>query len=428
MSTIICYIAFIIITFRAVQLLFTKSGMIASPINKNQIIRCSGLELLLIFIFTTGLMGIMPVLSIRLAILEVLCIAGLFMSAYKPSFSFPIILFIIFIFWTIIGLSYTPNIGYGIRMILKYLYPLLIALFASSIVRNKEIFLKSMINVRWMAMLSFIIMSIPAIASIIGALFWNQAPLATNYITIAIFSLALTYFSNEKRKNLFWFIFFCLPCFIWVFRTDIMGLMIALCAFFAIMYKMKSIPIIVLLAGLSVASIFLIPSVKEKMYFRPDEVTFADFITNNVDEDNINTSGRKYVWEDCSDWFFKGHEITGSGTGRVQTYFYEEAENWRKGGQLHNDFLVMMCDNGLVGLCLFLLVYFSALLHCIYIYHKTDSNAVRLCTITAGASMFGVLVTMYSDNTISYSMATLSYPWGLYGMALGLLQSNNKTL
>ena len=45
---------------------------------------------------------------------------------------------------------------------------------------------------------------------------------------------------------------------------------------------------------------------------------------------------------------------------------------------------------------------------------------LRLCAIVAGASMAGVFVTLYSDNAVNYSMATLSMPYGFYGMMLGL--------
>ncbi len=40
--------------------------------------------------------------------------------------------------------------------------------------------------------------------------------------------------------------------------------------------------------------------------------------------------------------------------------------------------------------------------------------------------MIGIMVTMYSDNTISYSMATLGYPWGFYGIALGLAKNEEE--
>ena len=33
---------------------------------------------------------------------------------------------------------------------------------------------------------------------------------------------------------------------------------------------------------------------------------------------------------------------------------------------------------------------------------------------------------MYSDNVVNYSMCTLAYPFGFYGMMLGLLKGEKK--
>lgn len=420
MSTILCYLYFLILTGIGFYLLYKPSGIISMPFDHSRKMRCTGTELLIIFIFATGLIGLIPVLAIRLAVLELLCIIGIFRSEHKAVFSVPMILFGLFISWEIIGLSYTPSKTYGIRMILKYIYPFLLALFTSAVVRDKEIFLKAALSARWTAALSISIYFIPGIALLFTEVFWNRAALATHYISLCIFSLGMLYVSNKKIKNLFWTILFILPCFIWVFRTDIMGSAVAISTFFLIKYRIKSLPFIVIIAIFAVCSIFYIPSVKKKMYFRPDEVTVADFLSGNVDENNINTSGRKAGWEDVENWFYKGHELVGSGTGRVQTYFYTEAVGWRRGGQLHNDFLVLMCDNGLIGLALFILSYVAILLHCTVIYRRSRSNAIKMCALIAGSSLWGVFVTMYSDNTLAYSMATLSYPWGFYGMTLGM--------
>lgn len=426
MGIVLALIAFVYLTYKAFRLLYTPVGYLRSPYDSRQLMACSGTEMMLVFIFATGVMGIMPVLSVRLAILEVLCVLGILYSKRRPIYSVPVVLYFVFMAWTLIGLTYTPMPGYGVRMMLKYIYPLLVALLASAVVRDGEIFLKSMTVARRVAIVSAVIASIPILRALFGQIFWNRAALATHYITMAVFSLGLYYFSNERRRNLLWFIAFCLPCVLWVFRTDIMGTMIALSAFFVIKYRLKSLPILVVLACLSVASIFCIPSVKEKMYFRPDEVTVTDFLTGNVDENNINTSGRAKGWEDVQRWFYEPSKAVGSGTGRVQTWFYEEAVGWQRGGQLHSDFIILMCDNGLIGLSLYLLTYVAVLVHCIMLYHKQRDPMIRLCAIVAGASLFGVLVTMYSDNTVSYSMATLSYPWGLYGMALGLAKAKKE--
>lgn len=422
MATLLCFVYFIVLTVIGFYLVYKPYGVISAPFDRSLKMRCKGTELLLIFIFATGLIGLMPVLAIRLAVLEVLCIIGIYKSHSSPVFSFPIILFFIFLLWEIWGLSYTPSVEFGFRMILKYIYPLLLALFASSVVRDKEIVLKSLLSARWVAIFTILIYFVPILLPLFTGVFWHQAALGTHYITMSIISLTLYFYSNKTVKNLIFFVLFSLPCFIWVFRTDIMGLFVALSAFALIKYRLKAIPVLLLLGVLSVASLFYIPSIKAKMYHNPDEVSLNDFLTGNVDENNINTSGRGPMWEDCKRWFYEGHELIGSGTGRVQKYMYTEATGFRRGGQLHNDLLVLMCDNGIIGLSLYVMSVLGAFVHCIYIYHKRScySRVLRICVIVAGSSLLGIVATMYSDNTLSYSMATLSYPWGLYGMALGL--------
>lgn len=388
----------------------------------------TGLEAFLILNIATGLMGLLPILAIHLLVMEIFCLFAIRKAPFDLPLTIPMKLFVVFIIWAFIGIFYTPMPVYGIRMILKLVFPLLMCILSMRVVRDKEVFYKSGQIGRIMGILSFIVTMIPMGGYIFLDVFWNKAALATNYTVWVILSLSLAYEGISSKKNVIWSIVFLLPCIIWVHRTNIFENVIALSAFFFIKYRVKSIPLIAGMACLAIAALFYIPSVKAKMYFRPDEVTLEDFLTNNVDENNINTSGRKYVWDDIEDWFYKGHEIVGSGTGRVQTYFYEEAVGWRRGGQLHNDLLVLRADNGLVGLGLYIVSYLAIMFHCLYIYHHSNYKSVRVCALTAGASLIGMLVTLYSDNTISYSMCTLAYPWVFYGMAVGLSRSENEII
>lgn len=425
MNDIICYIFFVILTVLGIKLINQDYGTLRVPLTKDSKIRCSGLEMYVIFMFSTGLLGIMPVLSIRLAVLEILCIIGILKANEQINLSLPLKLFIIFLLWEIIGIFYTKNPIFGIRMILKYIYPLLFCILTSVVVRDNFVFLKSALNARWAAFIAFIIANAPNNLYIFKGVLWNGPALATNFICMCMFSLSMAYSSNRRMSNLLWAIFFIYPSFYWVIRTDIFGLGLALSTFFFLKYKLKSLPLIAAVGCLGLAAMFYVPQVKSKMYYRPDEVTITDFLTGNVEEDNINTSGRKKGWENVQEWFFDDHKLIGSGTGRVQTYFYTEAIGWQRGGQLHNDFLVLLCDNGLIGLGLFIISYVCIALHCLKLYSKSESKYVQICALTAGASMIGIMVTMYSDNTISYSMATLGYPWGFYGMALGLAKNEN---
>lgn len=389
-------------------------------------VRYTGLEFLLVFLISTGIMGLLPLLALHLAFVEVMCIVILRSAPSRPVVSLPIKLFFLFIIWAIIGLTYTPSVEFGIRMLLKYIYPPLIALVCSAVVDNIVVFLRTGFWSRVLSAISFVAYYIPMQGFIFMGVFWNRAALATNYIIWTVYSFALYSFGIDKKINLRWGLLFMIPCLIWAFRTDIFGTSVALAAFFFIKYRVKSLPLIAAMACLAVAALFYIPSIKQKMYFRPDEVTIADFISGNVKEDNINTSGRNEMWKKVTP-FYEEHKAIGSGTGRVQKYFYTEIIGFGRGGQLHNDLLLIKCDNGMIGLILFLASYIAILLHCVSIYHKSQSDATKLCALTAGASLFGLLVTLYSDNTVSYSLATLGIPWAFYGMALGIYRKEKET-
>ncbi len=420
LMTFIALLIFVILSAWQLKLFFTREVEWRMPYGSRATMRLSGKEALIILMFATAYIGLTPVLSLRLGFLELLCIVGAITVSSRVKLSWPMWLFMIFIAWEIIGLTYTPSKSYGIRMILKYIYPFLFAIFAARVVKDGAVMVSSAIWARRIATVAVCLTLIPPIRLLVGYYFWFQAALTTSIITMVIFSFAMVEFSDEKKKNLWWGLFFCLPCLIFVFRTDIFGTIVALATFFVLKYRTKGLPIAAALGILGLSAMFYIPAVKNKMFYRPNEVTMVDYVTGNYNEDNIRMNGRKQGWEDVEKWFFKDKEKIGSGTGRVQYYFYEEASGWRRGGQLHNDFLTLKCDNGIVGLILFGLSYFAVTLHCIYLYHKSQNTYTRIAAMVAGASLMGVFVTMYSDNTLSYSMCTLSFPWGFYGMALGI--------
>lgn len=425
MVTFICILYFIILTYIGFHLLYKPTTQFRAPFLRSDYMLCNGQESLLIFIFWTGLIGLIPVLSIRLGVLELLCILGIMKTRDKVIWSTPLKLYLLFLIWVIIGCFYTPSAMFGVRMFLKYLYPFLIALFASCVVKNSEIAFKGMLGDRVTATIVLLSVFVPGIGLLFQSVFWNRAALTTHFITLCMFSLAVYVLGIQKKKNLLWFIVFALPCFLWAFRTGILGLAIGLAAFSFAKYRLQSIPFIVAIAVLALCSIFYIPKIKKKMFFNPDEVTMVDYLTGNVHENNINTSGRNEMWKKVTP-FYENNKLIGSGTGRVQKYFYTEIIGFGRGGQLHNDFLLMLCDNGLIGFVLYILSYLGVLLHCTWIYKQTNNRELKALSLTAGASLCGVLITLYSDNSVSYSMCTLSYPWGLYGMVLSLKNAGNE--
>lgn len=417
------YIYFAIITYFGIKFLTSGGRIVKNPLVKDQKMKLDGPEMFWVLTFSTGLLAFsapagLDLMAIRLMVLEVLCIIGLMVVKNKPVWTLPLGLYVVYLLWVIIGCFYSPAPMYGFRVVLKYLYPLLIALLASAAVRNVEVFVKAGLGARFVAALSLIYYFVPGVASLSPGAFWYGTAGAINFISIMIFSLALFYYTNEKRKNLFWAVLFIIPCFVWVFRTSIMGSLVAIMGFYFIKYKVRSLPIIggILVAG--VIAVFTIPSLHEKM-FKDSSTNIDQFQDGKLSMDDVNTNARASMWEHLEDRFFVGHELTGSGTGSVQNYMYTHTVF---GGLKvpHSDLVQLKCDTGMIGLVLYAVAGLMIFLHCFLKFQTARSVPLKLCAITAGASLAGVLVTLYSDNVVNYSMATLSMPFGFYGMMLGL--------
>ena len=424
------YLYFLIITLIGLKFLTMKRGVMVSPLNKSQKMALDGPEMFWILTFSTGILafsapGVLDLMAIRLLVLEIFCFVGLFICKRSPQWSAMAIFYFLYIVWLVIGLSYTPAPGYGIRVILKYLYPSFIVLFASAAVRDKEVFLKASLGARTIALISIGVAFIPYVGMLFPGVFWTGTAKAVNYISMCIFSLALFYYTQEKRKNLLLSILFMLPCFLWVLRTSIMGTTMALMMFFFFKYRLKSVPVIFGIAVIAVVAVFTIPNLREKMFKDSDSVSIEQFQRGEISKDDINSNARFSMWEQLEARFYKGNELMGSGTGSVQNYMYS---NFVFGGLKvpHNDYVQMLCDSGVIGLALYLLIIITTISHCFIVYHRYSDIAIKVCAIVAGSSLTGVAFSMYSDNVVNYSMATLSYPFGFYGMMLGLIKGKNR--
>lgn len=415
---------FLILTYWGFKFLYTPHKAVVHPLNRHKKLLFEGPELYLVLMLSTGLLSLsapigLDLSAIRLLMLEVLCIIGLSRTHHKPVWSIASVFYVLMIIWMCIGITYTPSTQFGIRVILKYLYALLVMLFCSAVVRDGEVFLKAAFGARWMA-IATIVLSFTGIALLLPGTIWYATALAINYIVMCMFSLAMYYYGGRDKKNLYLAVLFVIPCIVWVFRTSIMGTALAFMAFVFFRYKVKSLPLIFGTLIIFIVTIFAIPAVKEKMFVGEDR-TLQEFQSGKISMDDIDSNGRFAMWEWSFDTYYDGREMTGSGTGNLQRAFYALEHGIGAIKIVHNDYVQILCDNGLIGMFLFGASFLCLIIHSFIVLQKRSYPwYIKVCAITAGASAAGVLLTMYTDNVINYSMATISYPCAFYGMMLGL--------
>jgi O-antigen ligase len=204
--------------------------------------------------------------------------------------------------------------------------------------------------------------------------------------------------------------------------------MVALTVFSLIKYKMRALPVLVFVAGLLFAIVMFTPTVKKKMFNKDiDSKGLTNSKGDKISKDDINSNGRFAMWEWSLQNYYDQNKLQGSGSGTLQYVFYQRAAKGISAGIVHNDYVQILCDTGLIGLVLYLSIFLSLVVHTFFVYNNpSNSNVIRMCAIAAGASAIGMAATSYTDNTVNYTMATLSYPFGFYGMMLGLLKGQKN--
>jgi O-antigen ligase len=407
--------------------------MIKHPYLTGVQMQISGSEGFLLLIFSTGLialsanLGNLDLMALRLFFIELLLFLGLILGPGHVVWNITGILYLLYLLWILVGLTYSTVPEYGSRVFLKYIYPFLIFTFSSKIFRNEDFLLKIILVIRKIGLAVIVIFFItPFILSFFPGVLWYSTALAIHFIFLSILSMAL-YYLRKKKSDLIFGIGFLIPCILWVFRTSILGSMVALSIFFFMKYKLRSLPYFVFVSAIFISIFLFFPSIKNKMFNKNIDSEQILQGERKIDKNDIDSNGRFAMWEWSLQNFYENNKLEGSGSGTLQAIFYKRKAEEGTVGIVHNDYVQILCDNGLIGLILYLSVFLTMLIHTFFVYqNKFNSEIIRLAAITAGASAIGMAVTSFTDNTVNYSMATLSYPFGFYGIMLGLLKAQKS--
>ncbi len=438
MSGIINLIIFLVLNGYFFIYMFRYSARIKSPLNSTKYLLIEGTEMFFILLFATGTLALSSsggghgasggfnLQAIRLLLLEVALLMSLFVCTEKPKWGAGTIAYLIYILWCVYTLTYASSFEYGFRYILKYLYPMIIMIAASAIVRDEEIFLSCCVWARRVAIVSALIGYFPFIAQFFSGTFWYATALNLNYVTISLTSFALYYYYGKDKKDLILAILFVFPCILMVHRSGLLAMFSGLAVFMFLKHKWVSLPYIVGVLAIGLAIVFYVPAFHDKMFWKDtdNELTVKDIREGNITQDDIRNNGREGLWNMLETNFYKGREMKGSGIGSCQKFLYE---NPLVANQIHGDYVQMRCDTGLIGFWLYILIGVTVVLHC-FIVCATPyvPNYIKCCAMIAAGSLAGCYAAMYSENVVTYTMASTGYPFAFYGMMLGMLKKIQK--
>ena len=358
----------------------------------------------------------------------------LFTGKVRTKFEITTVLYVVFFLWLCYTMTYTTATRDGVMMLIKYSLPMLFLWLGYSGLNNEKdliIFLK-VVNVvacvyclliggqgwKMMPWLYY---------SPIGALFSKYAAFA-DYLTAIFIVPILLYWLTKEKKYIFCAVWMVLSTVLESVRTGMGGMMLVFAFAMVLRYKIKAIPGLFFAGILFLVIILFVPNVNEKFFGdAAGKVSATDIVQGNVMSlDNIEMNGREYIWKKVKEDCYYGNELTGKGLG--ETEHYSKIQTYTKDIlKVHNDYLILLCDTGNVGIILLIIFYISVIIKVSsHVMLRRCNPLVKLTGIMALSSMAGIAFCMYFDNVVSNSMQSMVMPYIYLGFFLKALDIESK--
>ena len=214
------------------------------------------------------------------------------------------------------------------------------------------------------------------------------------------------------------------------------ALLVGISAVWVIRKKLMGIVVVIAILGVVISTVWLV-SDKNYMQFAPDHdrtvfhTDFSEHMLATVEMKDVSTAERFYRWI-AGTRMLADKPITGFGPNtfylHYRPYTVSRFETWvsdnKEHSTVHNYFILVALEQGVIGLVLFCVLYFGMLLHAQKLYHQFQSTFYRTVALTTGIIivMIGVINSM-SDMIETDKIGSLF--WLCLGMIILLNSKAN---
>lgn len=358
----------------------------------------------------------------------------IFNGKIRLRFEVTTIMYLVFFLWLCYAMTYTSTHTDGMMMLIKYSLPMLFLWMGYSGLNNEKdlVILLKVVNTVACVYCLFIggvgCKLMPWLYySPIGEQFSKYAGFA-DYLTSIFIVPILLYWLTKEKKYIFCALWMLLSTVLQSVRTGMGGMMLVFAFAMVLRYKIKAIPGLFLAGVLFLSIILFVPDVNKKFFGdAAGKVSATDIVQGDaMSLDNIEMSGREYIWKKVKEDCYYGNELTGKGLG--ETEHYSKIQTYTKDIlKVHNDYLILLCDTGNVGIILLIIFYISVIIKVSsHVMLRRCNPLVKLTGIMALSSMAGIAFCMYFDNVVSNSMQSMVMPYIYIGFFLKALDIESK--
>ena len=441
MQTILSLLIFVVLTYWVGQLYFSnKKKFRIVEIEKGEYYLLSRNMYFVIFTVCTAPVFLHGISLLKYGLWFVTMLSLLLMHRLRIKFDAMTLTYFIFFFWLSYTLSYSTASRDGVMMLIKYSLPMLFLWLGYSGLGNEKdliIFLK-VVNVVACVYCMFIggqgCKLMPWLYY--GPIGWQFSRYAgfADYLTAVFIVPILLYWLTKEKKYILCALWMVLSTVLESVRTGMGAMALVFVTALLLKNKVKAIPGVALAGAMFLGVVLFVPSVNEK-FFGEDagKVSATDIVQGDaMSMDNIEMSGREYMWERVLDNCYYGNEVFGGGLGTSGRFVKDYGKENDYLDMMHNDYLQILCDAGIVGIVLLAIFYVMVILKVTsHVALRNSSPLVKYTGIMALSSMVGIGFCMYFDNVVSNSMQSLVMPYiyiGFFLKALAIEGSSKKTL
>ena len=437
MKTILSLLIFVVLAIWVGQIyLSSKKKFRMMEVGKKEYYLLSPNMYFVIFTVCTApiFLGSLSLLKYGLWFMTLLAL--LFVGKVRIKFEFMTVMYSIFFLWLCYTMTYTTVPRDGMMMLIKFSLPMLFLWLGYSGLSNEKdliIFLK-VVNIAACIYCFFIggqgYKLMPWLYfGPIGGLFSTYAGF-DDYLTSIFIVPILLYWLTKEKKYIFCALWMVLSTVLESVRTGLGGMMLVFCIALLLKNKTKAIPGLAVAGAIFLGVVLFVPSVNEK-FFGEDagKVSATDIVQGDaMSMENIEMSGREYMWERVLDNCYYGNETFGGGLGTSGRFVKNYGEATQGLVMMHNDYLQILCDAGIVGIVFIALFYISVILKITSnVALRRSSLLVKLTGIMAFSSLAGIGFSMYFDNVVSNSMQSMVMPYIYLGFFLKALDLEKRS-
>lgn len=376
----------------------------------------------LIFSIATAMIFLGPLSLVKYGFWTALMVYLIF-TRFRIKIDAIVICYMLFLVWALFSLIYSSVKFQGFMMLIKYSLPLLYLWLGYNAIEDREDFLFLLKKIAWiMVIYAFLIGGFSAkflpwvygfLCFKTGGLLIAYASLADFYSALFVVPLAL-YVIDKDKKWLAVAGWIALSTILEVVRTGIGGIFLATSFFLFFYYRLRAVPWLICAAVLAVMAVFFIPEVHEKMFVN-DNMTISSVDSSTINFDNIQSNGREQIWKTNLARFYVPNPVAGAGLGESMEF----TKNNFIVKLIHNDYVQILCDTGLVGISLFALFFLVTILKVVsHIWRQGSDDLVKLTGAMVLGSCAGVFFSMMFDNVISYAQQSFVIPFIFIGIFL----------